>query len=310
MHGPNYNEPPPNLIDGEEEYEVEAILGSRHHGRGRKLQYLVKWKGYSEAENQWVDAKDIHMDQLLQQFRQTLSRRINTQPVHCRRVTSTPMSDHASPTSTELQVISFEAVPGEGPERQEALAAREAFMSWRPTCASSWRTPSESSSSSEEHHSDDGLPSGAVSPSPSYLFPHKKDISPSMLAEHLDNLSSLLSPGTTKSTTPNLVSHSTVPSLTPPPPPTNQTVYTPSKRGSPCECPDRFIPPTPPLSPSLPLITAFKSETPLTPWVRASSEGTSGMFLKTLPSPAKTLCSCDASVPRARSKSAHRCPAS
>ena len=81
MHGPNYNEPPPDLVDGEEEYEVEVILGSRRHGRGRKLQYLVKWKGYSEAENQWVDAKDIHTDQLLQQFRQTLSRRINTQPI-------------------------------------------------------------------------------------------------------------------------------------------------------------------------------------------------------------------------------------
>ena len=31
-------------------------------------------------------------------------------------------------------------------------------MSWRPTCASSWRTPTESSSSSEEYHSDDGSP--------------------------------------------------------------------------------------------------------------------------------------------------------
>ena len=160
MHRPNYNKPPPppDLINGEEEYKVEAILGSRRHGRGHKLQYLVKWKGYSEAENQWVDAKDIHTDQLLQQFRQTLSRRINTQPIHCRRVTFTPMSSYASPTSTELQVTPFEAVPGEGPERQEALAAREAFMSWRPTCPSSWITPSESPSSSEEYHSDDGSP--------------------------------------------------------------------------------------------------------------------------------------------------------
>ena len=153
------------------------------------------------------------------------------------------------------------------------------------------------------------LPSGAVSPSPSYLFPHKKDISPSMLAERLGNLSSLLSPGMMKLMTPNLVSHSTVPSLTPPPPPTNQTVYAPSKRGSPCKCSDQFIPPTPPLSPSLPPITAFKSETPSTPWNRASSKGTSGMLLKTSPSPAKTPLLLRRFSPSSKKQSAHRCPA-
>ena len=159
MHGPNYNEPPPNLIDGEEEYEVEAILGSRCYGRGRKLQYLVKWKGYSEAENWWINAKDVHADQLLEQFQQTLSRRINTPPVHCKWAISTPMSDNGTTvTVQELQVISFEAVSEGGLERQEALATQEVFMSWRPTCPSSWRTPSESSNSSEEWHLDDGSP--------------------------------------------------------------------------------------------------------------------------------------------------------
>ena len=132
------------------------------------------------------------------------------------------------------------------------------------------------------------LPSGAVSPSPSYLFPHKKDISPSMLAEHLDSLLYRSSPETTRSMTPGPANHHTVPSLTPLPPPTNQTVYAPSRRGSPCNCPDRFVPPTPPLSPTLPLITAFKSETPSIPSARACSEGTSGRPLKTSPSLAAT----------------------
>jgi Chromo (CHRromatin Organisation MOdifier) domain len=53
-HGPNYEEPAPDLIDGQPEYEVELILGARHHGRWQKLQYLVQWKGYSEAHNSWV----------------------------------------------------------------------------------------------------------------------------------------------------------------------------------------------------------------------------------------------------------------
>ena len=55
LHGPNFMRPPPDLIDGEEEYEIKEILQSRRHGRGRKVQYLVKWKGYPDSENMWVD---------------------------------------------------------------------------------------------------------------------------------------------------------------------------------------------------------------------------------------------------------------
>jgi hypothetical protein len=50
FHSTNYDKPPPDLIDGEEEYEVERIVASRRFGRGHKLQYLVKWKGYPDAE--------------------------------------------------------------------------------------------------------------------------------------------------------------------------------------------------------------------------------------------------------------------
>ncbi len=32
-HGPNYSRPPPDLIKGEEEYEVEKIVNHRHSGR-------------------------------------------------------------------------------------------------------------------------------------------------------------------------------------------------------------------------------------------------------------------------------------
>jgi len=43
--------PPPELIDSEEEYVVEEILNSRMFRR--KLQYLVKWEGYSVEKNTW-----------------------------------------------------------------------------------------------------------------------------------------------------------------------------------------------------------------------------------------------------------------
>ncbi|HWN07996.1 MAG TPA: reverse transcriptase domain-containing protein [Pyrinomonadaceae bacterium] len=43
--------PPPELVEGEEEYVVETVLDSRMFRR--KLQYLVKWEGYRVEENTW-----------------------------------------------------------------------------------------------------------------------------------------------------------------------------------------------------------------------------------------------------------------
>ena len=39
VHGPNFPSPPPNLINGEEEYKVEKIL--RHHGTPMKRSFLI-----------------------------------------------------------------------------------------------------------------------------------------------------------------------------------------------------------------------------------------------------------------------------
>ena len=68
VHGANFTQPPPDLIDGEEEYEVEEILDSRRYGRGRKVQYLVKWKGYPSSDNQWVNWDDMHAEEVLTEF--------------------------------------------------------------------------------------------------------------------------------------------------------------------------------------------------------------------------------------------------
>ena len=49
--------PPPVLVDGEEKYEVEAIINKRmrKYGRGReRVEYLVLWKGYPAHEATWL----------------------------------------------------------------------------------------------------------------------------------------------------------------------------------------------------------------------------------------------------------------
>jgi hypothetical protein len=51
IHGPNFTQPAPELIDGEEEYSVEKILDSQRFGRRWRLQYLVKWEGYPDSDN-------------------------------------------------------------------------------------------------------------------------------------------------------------------------------------------------------------------------------------------------------------------
>lgn len=48
---------PVQAVDGDEEWEVEQILDSKTY-RGR-LQYLVKWVGFDDTENQWLSADDV-----------------------------------------------------------------------------------------------------------------------------------------------------------------------------------------------------------------------------------------------------------
>ena len=43
--------PPPVICDGVEEYEVEKILNSQIFHR--KVEYLVRWKGYGVEEDEW-----------------------------------------------------------------------------------------------------------------------------------------------------------------------------------------------------------------------------------------------------------------
>src|SRR6266704_3266910 len=68
LHGSNYSRPAPDLVDNEEEYKVEKILDSQQFSRRRKRQYLIKWKGYPDSDNEWVDHKDIHAPEAIREF--------------------------------------------------------------------------------------------------------------------------------------------------------------------------------------------------------------------------------------------------
>src|SRR5712672_3795660 len=121
-HGTNFLEPPPEMIEGEEEWEIEQILGKRHFGRGKKLQYLVRWKDYSPAHDQWVDKSDITADNLI-----TIYERENREERPPRRSIRTPRkkanevirslrlsptyNDYYRPMSNNASAINAQQVP-------------------------------------------------------------------------------------------------------------------------------------------------------------------------------------------------------
>src|SRR5712672_21433 len=68
VHGPNFERPPPDLIEDVEEYEVETIVNHRHYGRRRHLQYLIKWRGYPSSDNTWAPVEDVHAEDLVKLY--------------------------------------------------------------------------------------------------------------------------------------------------------------------------------------------------------------------------------------------------
>ena len=99
-HGPNYSEPPPDIIEGEEEYEIEDLVA--HKGKGARRQYLVKWKGYPTSENEWIPIKELQRNaqETLQDYNTANS--LNQLAIKC-ETTSTfspshsPFSSYSSP---------------------------------------------------------------------------------------------------------------------------------------------------------------------------------------------------------------------
>jgi len=71
--------PPPIVIDGEPEWEVEEVLDSRWHRR--RFQFLIKWKGFSREHNSWEVASNIKAPDLVAEY----YRRYPTAPRHIRR---------------------------------------------------------------------------------------------------------------------------------------------------------------------------------------------------------------------------------
>ena len=113
LNGKSYQEPAPDLIDGQPEWEVESILRVRR--RRNQLQYLVRWKGFSEAHDSWEPAKDVHANKLIQEFykRHPNAIRSITSPtiIHSINMTTTPLSDRIEDAPNPLPLVDHLSSP-------------------------------------------------------------------------------------------------------------------------------------------------------------------------------------------------------
>ena len=60
IYGNNFPAPPPEIVNGEEVYQIETIL--KHRKRGRGYQYLIKWEGYPVSEASWEPESSFSED--------------------------------------------------------------------------------------------------------------------------------------------------------------------------------------------------------------------------------------------------------
>ena len=78
-YGENYPEPPPELEEGEEVYDVETILRRRKRGRG--YQYFVKWRGYPITDASWEPEQSFSKDgSMLTAYKRRNHLRLDTSP--------------------------------------------------------------------------------------------------------------------------------------------------------------------------------------------------------------------------------------
>lgn len=72
IYGKHNTNPPPVLVSGEEEYEIEAILKYRFRKlrAGVRREYLVRWEGYGPTEDSWEPEENLgNSNEILEEYK-------------------------------------------------------------------------------------------------------------------------------------------------------------------------------------------------------------------------------------------------
>ena len=134
FHVENYQRPPAELVQGVEEFKVEEVLDMHHYGRKRKRQYLVRWKGYPDSNNEWVDHTDMNAPEAVQEYEKAQkdkSRLCRLASLSNALMSSSPISvSFNSPTHVEI----FDALIATS--ASNLAEAQAAFPTPEPGCIS------------------------------------------------------------------------------------------------------------------------------------------------------------------------------
>jgi hypothetical protein len=104
-HGPNFTQPPPEIIGGEEgHYKIETILQECPTRNKKSTQYLVKWKGYPDSENSWLPAKELtHAKDALHKFKSKNASKEGIQVLQAQEGLKEGILSRAMPAPSRIQ---------------------------------------------------------------------------------------------------------------------------------------------------------------------------------------------------------------
>jgi hypothetical protein len=92
---------------------VESIHSYCYFRQNKKLQYLIRWKGYPESNNMWEPANSIHASDLVKVYKQRTTRDdINSDPNNSScSITLSPLLSTWQPGSLEPHPHCQQLVP-------------------------------------------------------------------------------------------------------------------------------------------------------------------------------------------------------
>ena len=80
------------------------------------MQYLIKWKGYPDSENQWVDSNDVFADKAVEEFQRSnsapLQHKRSRESTHNRHLLSSLLHYMTSPTPLHVRNADIPLDPG------------------------------------------------------------------------------------------------------------------------------------------------------------------------------------------------------
>lgn len=76
----------------EEEYEVERVVDKRFHKETGRVEYLLKWKGYSSDENTWESEECLGCPELVKEYEKR--RRLEKETVEVKKEKKEKRKEH------------------------------------------------------------------------------------------------------------------------------------------------------------------------------------------------------------------------